>query len=145
MEMLRLVRSFMLVLSFCTLQLSLLSGGPECALPFGVDNAQSMASMGMEMDSQSGATASAERVEDMRGANSQNAIVAPGDNDSTPAPCTSRTGSNCPSMAPCVFATLPAIATASLEMGVVREDHVALTVLAPPSATTSPDLPPPRA
>ena len=140
----------MLVLSFCTLQLSLLGGGPDCALPlagFVTGGTQDMTGMRMQVDPRTELTESEERLAGITdvAASQYHVSVAQGDNDSIPKPCTSSTGSDCPSMTPCVFATLPAMADASMDMGLVREEHILLSVLAPPSTSISPDLPPPRA
>ena len=146
MDMLRFIRSMSLLLSFFTLQLSLLSGGPDCARPLVGENATVMANMAVPVNAQTNRSAPTERADDMSSdAASQSAFVAAGEDGSAPQPCTNGTSSGCPTMAPCLFATLPAIAQVSPPTGLVREEYVPLTVLEPLSASVSPDLPPPRA
>ena len=127
--MLRALRLLTLVLSFAALQLTLLGGGPGCALP-GSPSAAAASMVGM----------------DMGGAPKANA-ASHGDRERTPAaPCEdSSSAQACRSMAPCLFAlSLPQPSvTASDAPAVVP--ILAIRALAPRSVTSAPELPPPRA
>jgi len=60
-------------------------------------------------------------------------------------PCDeSRTSNTCPTMAPCVFASLPATAWLRAHAEVEQSGAVALLVTMPRSVRAAPELPPPR-
>lgn len=119
----RLLRLFTLVLSVASLQLTLLAGGPGCAVPGG-DGAGSV------------------------GAQTSMAGMASGempmsaDGASCEAPAVPQA---CDTMAPCLFAALQPHAAADAPDGPVGSAVIASRDAAPPSESAPPDLPPPRA
>jgi len=147
MPLARLLRLLTLVLSFASLQLTLLAGGPGCPMPVGdaapAGAAGAMAGMDMAGMDMAGPTAStsgpASGAADGRpdGRQPDAPHSAPCDESATPQAC--------PTMAPCLFAAV--LPEAQPEAPVVRGPStvVAALVLTPASVTSAPELPPPRA
>ncbi len=162
--MVRLARLITLVVSFASLQLSLASGGPGCPLPGAMDMssaAMNMSSAAMDMSpaemnmssaAMSGASAEAMAGMDMAGmdmattagSGAGEAPVNPGA-AAPQAPCDSSAPPNtCPTMAPCVFASVPA--STRLSSSIEEPSYaVALSTTMPYSLSSPPDVPPPRA
>lgn len=131
--MVRLLRLVILAVSFSALQLTLLRGGAGCPIPtaaalhamVAVGTSASMTGMdGMVMPT----TAS-----DIDG------------HSSGSEPCDQATApQTCQTMAPCISAMLVTTASSDLSFSQAQPLLAAL-VIAPPSETTAPDFPPPRA
>lgn len=114
MPVARLLRLLTLVLSFASLQLSLLAGGPGCSTPSTAVGGGPAAMTGMGR--------------------------------SPAAPCGDAAApQSCPTMAPCLFAVLVPVAQAELPTTADPVSVVVSVVLTPPSTTSSPEIPPPRA
>lgn len=119
----RLLRLFTLVLSVASLQLTLLAGGPGCAMPGG------------------DAVRSAGAPTSMAGAVGDEMPMSGDD-----APCEEPAAPQaCDTMATCLFAALSSVAEADAPTAPVQSRVVAALVRTPPSATSTPDIPPPRA
>ena len=126
MPVARLLRLFTLVLSVASLQLTLLAGGPGCAMPGG-DAARSV-----------GAETSMAGMAGMAG--DEMPVSADG------APCEEPAAPEaCDTMAPCLFAALPSVAAADAPTAPVRSRAIAALHAALPFESAPPDLPPPRA
>jgi hypothetical protein len=127
----RALRLLTLVLSFAALQLTLLGGGPGCALPGSASAAVATSTMvSMDMGGEPKARATSRDA-----------------HDRTPAaPCEdSSSAQACRSMAPCLFAlSLPEPSVAASELTAVVP-ILAMRALAPRSVTSAPEIPPPRA
>ena len=125
MPVARLLRLFTLVLSVASLQLTLLAGGPGCAMPG--DGARSV-----------GAETSMGGMAGMAG--DEMPVSADG------APCEEPAAPQaCDTMAPCLFAALPPDAAADAPAAPVRSRAIAARHAALPFESAPPDLPPPRA
>lgn len=137
MPVARLLRLLTLVLSFASLQLTLLAGGPGCPAPRTDAGSSASAAMpgmatgGMDMSAAAGA------------------MAAPHDSESAAphsAPCDEPAAPEaCPTMAPCLFAVLVPAAQPEVPTTRAPTPVVAAVVLTPPSTTSAPELPPPRA
>jgi len=139
--MVPLLRAIALFVSCAALQLSVASGGPGCPMP-GVLQMSPAAAMGTDM-----AGGMDMAGIDMAGTSHDGAAEAPSDpTQAAPdAPCDrSTTSSTCSTMAPCVFASLPAAERLSSPADEPLY-AVALFVTMPRSESLAPDVPPPRA
>jgi hypothetical protein len=126
MPVARLLRLLTIVLSFASLQLTLLAGGPGCAMPG--DGAARPA----------GAQASMAGMASMPGDEMpRSAADVPCDQPAAPQACDT--------MAPCLFAALPPDAAADAPTALVQSRAIAARHAAPPFESPPPDLPPPRA
>ena len=142
--MLRLARFLTLLLGFAGLQLTLLRGGVGCPMPTaGAMHAMAAAAAGSA--AQSGAA-----MREMPGGMTD---MAPDESTGRHglaaehgAPCDeSAAPAQCQSMAPCLTAMVLSGAPAERPVPRAPAFVVAAVVLTPPSFTSPPDLPPPRA
>jgi len=130
--MLRAGRSFLLLLSFLSLQLSLISGGERCPVVslFG-QGSTSMA--GMDMAGM-----------DMAGRQGDEQSDAPSSHHDEQSCDDESASTTCDSMTVCAFAavTAPASVRTTQRLTAPREPTLALRT--PPTEGDAPDLPPPR-
>ena len=137
----RVLRLLTLVLSFASLQLTLLGGGPGCPTP---------TARGVAGSQQTGAATGA-REPGMDGMAMPAAVGSPagahgGAADEAPAPCgESAAPEACRTLAPCLFATVPAPVSTEVVIGTARTRVLTAVAVALPSETPAPDVPPPRA
>lgn len=133
MPVARLLRLLTLALSFASLQLALLAGGPGCSTPsaaVGGGGPAAMAGMGGSAMEVAGRTGNAPAAREGEPAAPCGDAAAP---------------QSCPTMAPCLFAVLVPVAHAEMPTTADPASVVVSVVLTPPSTTSSPAIPPPRA
>ncbi|MBX9857134.1 MAG: hypothetical protein K2Y26_16520 [Gemmatimonadaceae bacterium] len=140
--MLRTGRSFLLLLSFLSLQLSLISGGERCPVVslFG-QGTTSMA--GMEMTGMDTAGKDMAGM-DMAGRQGDEQSDAPSSHHDEQSCDDESASTTCDSMTVCAFAavTAPASVRTTQRLTAPREPTLALRT--PPTEGDAPDLPPPR-
>lgn len=145
--MTRVLRLLTLVVSFAALQLTLLGGGPGCALPVmrvahrapGAARATAVTMAGMDMTDPSGPAHAPADTSDTGHLAAGPAHAAPCEASAAPRAC--------PTMAPCLFAVvLPSVRRGvPTVIGAPSPVAVLAVVRTPPSETPAPELPPPRA
>ena len=144
MTMVRLVRVVTLAIGFASLQLTLLAGGPGCAMP----EAGSARAVSAASDASAASGMSDMDMTDPSAVSDKSTTQRNGRTRAAerPAPCDQSTApTTCPTMAPCVFAVLrPSVQVETLATP-APSMVVAALVLTPPSVTAAPELPPPRA
>ena len=143
------LRLFVLALSFASLQLTLLAGGPACAIPGShlahtgeVVAGMDMGGMdmgGMDMTGMDMASAGRGLSEQVPGPHPASGLPEHGPCDESSAP------QACQSMAPCLFAALTTVAQVNAAESPAPSAVIAALIAAPPSATSAPESPPPRA
>lgn len=135
--MLRAGRSFLLLLSFLSLQLSLISGGERCPVVslFG-QGSTSMAGMDMAGMDMAGMDMAGRQGDEQSDASSSHHDEQSCDDESA--------STTCDSMTVCAFAavTAPASVRTTQRLTAPREPTLALRT--PPTEGDAPDLPPPR-
>lgn len=135
--MLRVGRSFLLILSFLSLQLTLISGGERCpVVSLFAQSGTAMAGMDMEGMDMAGMDMVSHSAGDRSDASSRHNDEQSCDDDSE--------STSCDSMTVCVFAAViaPVGVRTPQRLPAVRAPTLAMRT--PPTEGAAPDLPPPR-